>query len=87
MDKFDVLSRYFGYTAFRKGQEEVVDCLTGPGGLCRNTHEFHITGLGEETGPEQVVLAGQNPDFCGALSAFFCKYSNCICKFFRKLSL
>ena len=31
MDKFDVLSRYFGYTAFRKGQEEVVDCLLSGG--------------------------------------------------------
>lgn len=27
MDKFDVLSKYFGYSSFRKGQEEMVDCL------------------------------------------------------------
>lgn len=27
MDKFDVLRKYFGYSAFRKGQEEMVDCL------------------------------------------------------------
>lgn len=27
MDKFDVLRKYFGYSSFRKGQEEMVDCL------------------------------------------------------------
>ncbi len=27
MDKFDVLRKYFGYLSFRKGQEEMVDCL------------------------------------------------------------
>lgn len=27
MDKYDVLSKYFGYSSFRKGQEEMVDCL------------------------------------------------------------
>ena len=27
MDKYDVLRKYFGYTSFRKGQEEMVDCL------------------------------------------------------------
>lgn len=27
MDKFEVLRKYFGYSTFRKGQEEMVDCL------------------------------------------------------------
>ena len=27
MDKIDVLNRYFGYTEFRRGQEELVDAL------------------------------------------------------------
>lgn len=27
MDKYDVLRKYFGYSSFRKGQEEMVDCL------------------------------------------------------------
>ena len=27
MDKYDVLKKYFGYTSFRDGQEEMVDCL------------------------------------------------------------
>ncbi len=27
MDKYNVLRKYFGYTSFRKGQEEMVDCL------------------------------------------------------------
>lgn len=27
MGKFDVLRKYFGYSSFRKGQEEMVDCL------------------------------------------------------------
>jgi superfamily II DNA helicase RecQ len=27
MDKFDVLRKYFGYSLFRKGQKEMVDCL------------------------------------------------------------
>lgn len=27
MDKFDILRKYFGYSSFRKGQEEMVDCL------------------------------------------------------------
>ena len=27
MDEFDVLRKYFGYSSFRKGQEEMVDCL------------------------------------------------------------
>lgn len=27
MDKFDILRKYFGYSLFRKGQEEMVDCL------------------------------------------------------------
>lgn len=27
MDKYEVLSKYFGYSSFRKGQEEMVDCL------------------------------------------------------------
>lgn len=31
MDKFDVLRKYFGYSSFRKGQEETVDCLLAGG--------------------------------------------------------
>ena len=27
MDKYDILRKYFGYSSFRKGQEEMVDCL------------------------------------------------------------
>lgn len=27
MEKYEVLSKYFGYSSFRKGQEEMVDCL------------------------------------------------------------
>lgn len=27
MDKYDVLRKYFGYSSFRKGQEDMVDCL------------------------------------------------------------
>lgn len=27
MDKYDVLRKYFGYSSFRRGQEEMVDCL------------------------------------------------------------
>lgn len=27
MDKFEVLRKYFGFSTFRKGQEEMVDCL------------------------------------------------------------
>lgn len=44
MDKFDVLRKYFGYSSFRKGQEEMVDCLLSgrdalgimPTGACKS---------------------------------------------------
>ena len=33
--KLDILRRYFGYTSFRRGQEEIVDALlTGRDALC-----------------------------------------------------
>ncbi len=43
MDKYDVLRKYFGYSSFRKGQEEMVDCLLSgrdalrpPKSLCKS---------------------------------------------------
>lgn len=31
MDKYSVLKEYFGYTQFRKGQEQLIDCILGGG--------------------------------------------------------
>ncbi|RGH57087.1 hypothetical protein DW843_08855 [Ruminococcus sp. AM36-18] len=43
MDKFDVLGKYFGYSSFRKGQEEMVDWLLS----CRDALGIMPTGAGK----------------------------------------
>ena len=43
MDKYDVLRKYFGYSSFRKGQEEMVDCLL----LGRDALGIMPTGAGK----------------------------------------
>ena len=50
--KLDILRRYFGYTSFRRGQEEIVDALlTGRDALCvMPTDEqelLQVSGVGE----------------------------------------
>ena len=50
---------------------EMVDPLTPAAGDGRDAHEFHVAGFGEKTGPEQMVFAGYDTDFCGPMAGFF----------------